>query len=392
MSFVCEEDHDHREEDSQNRHPLSDSSRHNTPTSQKIRKLANPGSAKRESPLLADRIRAPPVSKPSRVLAVSSQPESMNQETEETVPLDFGCQKNFDDAQDHQDFVINLHDKTKSRPLVSPESETAPEVHQRRVAQTRDVQPIDQVKSVIKVEEGTAPRPTDKTSTPPSTNRHARGEVKKERITTGDPPASVKREVPISQPDRTNKQETPMRTDAASRATTPATRSDDKRKLLPIPGWKGGRSSRALTRRDSFEDDDGLAYRAHPTVKQETSTHAKTAGPRAETPVPVQKSTRAAGKGAAAIPAHMMTEGSRAAPLRGRAVEAGVRSDPVGEREGTPFADRDRNMSRGAGPVGGKAPREAGKVSRRGKEPERGGERGVPVAQVLRDLVVHDER
>lgn len=328
-----------------------------------------------------DRIRAPPVSNPSKVLAVSSQPESTNHETEETIPLDFQGQEFLNDAQENQDFVINLHDKTRSRPLVSPDSETAPEVHRRQVAQARDVQPVDQVKPVVKVEEGTAPELTDETSKTPFKNRHVRGEVKKERTITADPPASVKREPSVHKPNRNTKSETPIRTDAPSRVTTPATRSVDKRKLLPIPGWKGGRSSRALTRRDSFEDDDGPAYRS-PAVKQETPVHAKTAGSRAETAVPVYKSTRAAGKGIA-IPAHLTT-----AALHGRAVEDEIGLDPVGGREGTPFADRDRNGGRVVGAVG----REAGKVSRRGKESERGGESGDPVVQVLRVLVVLDER
>lgn len=330
----------------------------------------------------------------------------MDQETEETVPLDFDRQGALDNAKDNQGFAINLHDKTKSKPLVSPESETAPEVHRRRVAEYLGAEVKDVARPIVKQEEGTIAgnaKTTGKASNTPPTDRNLRSRTKNDESTKMDPPASVKRETSVSRPERPVKQETPIRSEAASRGTTPATGSVDKRKLLPIPGWKGGRSSRVLTRRDSFEDDDGFGYRA-PVEGSSTKKMRSTPGqgktrdesPAVATPVPGQKTTRL-GKNAA-IPAHMTTEmtrsrttgsvaqGDRGSPLHGQGGTSGIRSDPVYEREMTPLADKNRNVRRGSEVPGDALKRERareGTVSRHGKEPESGRESKDQVGQVF---------
>ncbi|GHJ84195.1 hypothetical protein NliqN6_0597 [Naganishia liquefaciens] len=402
-AFAADErGHDLREEDSRSRHPLSDSSHHNTPTSRKTRKRTNASTSNAESPLSTVPIRAGPVSQSSRVLAVSSQSESMGQQTA-IVPLNIDRQNSLRDEQEHQNFAINLHDKTRSRPLVTPDSESEPEIHRRSAVLALGDESKDQAEPIVKVEEGISSSITNQVSKTILADQNFRGGVHERKTIANDPPASVKREVPVPKSDGTIKEETPMRNDTASRVTTPATRFIDKRKLLPIPGWKGGRSSRALTRRDSFEDDDGFSHRT-PLVKQETirSTpiHSQTAATRRaiEKPVPAHKPARAVKH--VGIPAHMTTEmtrsrtegktAERAPSLRGCGSGDGIRSDPVGAPEGTPLAVRNRNVRKGSearaseGTGGGKA-------SRHGKQPEQGWESRNPLAAVKGNTSVQEE-
>ncbi|KAJ9103328.1 hypothetical protein QFC20_004805 [Naganishia adeliensis] len=155
-------------------------------------------------------------------------------------------------------------------------------------------------------------------------------------------------------------------------APTPATGSTDKRKLLPIPGWKGGRSSRALAKRLSFEDDDGLGFQAsaQPSavkrMREVPMSSSKTGGDHDDSPLQAKKSTRSAKHGA--IPAHMATEMARSrttgSPARGvtsrspRKVSGKadvIHSDPVQEQSKmTPLEDRDRNLRRGPEASAGK--------------------------------------
>jgi hypothetical protein len=409
-------DHVHPAAGTPSRHPLSDSSQHNSPSSQRISKRANTRrDAKPDSPLPLDRIRGPPIPAPksSRILAESSQPDSPGQETEETVPLDFNRHEEPKHPTGDQQFAIIRHHKTTPKLLVSPDSETAPEIQRKRLAQYLGAETLDAPADIVKREEESAEAivaTKRKTSVTPSTNRALRHQTKHEVPTKMNPPPSIKREVTISKTEQRLKQETPVRSDASSKNTTPATSSVDKRKLLPIPGWKGGRSSRALTRKDSFEDDDPLGRQVPvqgSSAKKErstpisTRTHAESRA-LADTPVPAQKSTRM-GKNPA-IPAYMTTEMSRSrttgstahvdrsSPLNGRATTSKIHSDPVREREMTPLADRNKNVRRGSEvPVEVLKREDASgtKVLGRGKEPETGGKSRDQTGYVIQDFLSH---
>lgn len=407
------EDRVHPPTGTPSRHPLSDSSQHNSPSSQRISKRANTRrDPKPDSPLPLDRIRGPPAPAPksSRILAESSQPDSLGQETEATVPLDIGRLEDPRNAKDDNGFASNLPGKTAPRLLVSPDSETAPEIQRKRLAQYLGVETKDAPAPIIKREGEAAvvivPR-KGKPSATASTDRTLRHLTKDEESTTKNSPASVKREASISKKEQRVKQETPVRSETSSRNTTAAAGSVDKRKLLPIPGWKGGKSSRAFTRKDSFEDDDPLGRqapvqgssvkkeRATPIQPKTTSTHLESRAT-ADTPVPAHKSSRM-GKNPA-IPAYMTTEmtrsrttgsashNDRSSPLNGRPSTSKIHSDPVREREMTPLADRNKNVRRGSEvPVDALKREDASgaKATRRGKEPETGGKSKDQAVYVL---------
>lgn len=397
------------------RHPLSDNSRHNSPRSRRISKRPNlRHDVGPESPLRPARIDVQ-VSKPNRILAKETQSDDEDQETQETIPLDFDDVKDEPLGADERSTVprnattsrplgipksekkplcaakartddarkdvngttrmINLHDKTNFVPLVSPDTETASmnfapivpqkeradELQGRVMSNRRDRAAEDkQGKSV-----GTA------TSTRNS-DRNEQVKIKREPSSSKNPPTSVKREAHAAKTERDVKYETPLSSRVGSRSTTPATGSTDKRKLLPIPGWKGGRSSRALAKRDSFEDDDGLGFQASAlpsTVKRMREvpmSSSKTGGDHDDSPLQAKKYTRPAKHGA--IPAHMANEMARSrttdSPALGvtnRSHSKGggkadvIHSDPVQEQSRmTPLGDRDRNLRRGSEASAGK--------------------------------------
>lgn len=352
------------------------------------------------------------VSTTSRVLAKETQSDDEDQETQETIPLD------FDDVADqpmqaiqpstrsshisiskppvisksetkplrftqttthnaNRDLnptprKINLHDKRKVVPLVSPDTETAPMAVDTDIApettadgQSGRATTIAKGDVVKDKQSDRAEKVTLTTETPiRKSNRNEQPKIKREPSPAKNQPTSVKREAESVKAEQGVKYETPFSSRVGSRSTTPATGSVDKRKLLPIPGWKGGRSSRALAKRDSFEDDDGPGYQSSlrtSTVKQmrDISTSTLRTGGHEESPLQAKKYTRPAKHGA--IPAHMATEmirsrttGSPARDSPDRSTRAAgikntIHSDPVQHRsEMTPFANRDRNVRRGS--------------------------------------------
>lgn len=405
----------------------------------------------------------------SRILAEETQSERQEPETEETVPLDFHDVKGEPEVE--RKLVINLHDTTTSRPLVSPESETKPLLFAKaktgiankdNVEAPRKINLHDKTKSVPLVSPDTetasmifgsrAPqrnaelRDDDKVredlqdrtaedkqdenrktvnknpdvSSNRATNQKEQSKIKQEPVTSKNPPSSVKRDAHMSKADRDVKQETPLGSKAASRSTAPATGSTDKRKLLPIPGWKGGRSSRTLAKKDSFEDDDGFGYQASvksATVKQMQAipmTNSKAnaspgpSGDLEDSPLQAKRSTRPGKHGA--IPAHMATEMKRSrttgSPARGgdNDLSSRIRGrdsrpdvihfDPVHEdSRTTPLGDRNRNVQRGSEAGPGKSidvkksdrEGESGRIAGRRAE-ERGFDSDSAVGQVAHFL------
>lgn len=346
----------------------------------------------------------------SRVLANETQSDDEDQGTQETIPLD------FDDVADepmqaiqsstrpshistskppvipksekkpsrstettthnaNRDMnptprKINLHDKTNFVPLVSPDTETAPMAVEPDIASgvTADRHPgraaiAAKGDAATDKQSGRAEKVILTTETPiRKSDRNEQPKIKREPSPAKNQPTSVKREAESVKAEKGIKYETPLNSRVSSRSTTPATGSVDKRKLLPIPGWKGGRSSRALAKKDSFEDDDGPGYQSSlrtSTVKQmrDMSTSTLKTGGHEDSPLQAKKYTRPAKHGA--IPAHMATEMTRSRTTgsvgrdspdrstRAASINEMIHSDQVQHRSGmTPLADRDRNVRR----------------------------------------------
>lgn len=353
------------------------------------------------------------VSKPNRILAKETQSEDEDQETQETIPLDFDDVKDVsmdanqpstkprnaptmrplgtpksekkpfriakagaDDARRDVNAAprtINLHDKTNFVPLVSPDTETAsinfvPSEPQKETAdQLRRRVMSDGGDRAAEDKQGKSVATASRKVEPSSTRLSDRNEqikIKREPSPSRNHPTSVTREALPYKAERDVKFETPLGSRVGSRSSTPATGSADRRKLLPIPGWKGGRSSRALVKKDSFEDDDGLGYQAPlqaSTVKRMKETPmsiSKPDGGHEDSPLQAKKYTRPAKHGA--IPAHIATEMTRgrttSSPAEGSTNRSSrsmggkpdaIHSDPVQEHSRTrPLADRDRNIPR----------------------------------------------
>ncbi|KAJ9120845.1 hypothetical protein QFC22_002779 [Naganishia vaughanmartiniae] len=371
------------------RYPLSQTSAHNSPASKRMRK-ANPRNAEDTALLHSHR------DVTSRILAQESQSASQDKETEETVPLDFGDETEPTEGshrpQPIRRPVINLHDKTISRPLVSPETETepliiakaspdkhipakkafargfAPNLHDQTTSRLL-VSPETETegyfnrlpgKSETPAEEGDVndqkPRPEEldhmqsdaaklgkgsaADSKRPNSDRTLRSSQKTGPSPIKTEPRSVKHETPVATLKRRVKQETPLRSEGPSRSATPGTSTKD-RPLLPIPGWKGGnKSARAFVRKDSFEDDDfgEQASNRGNTLsrKRELSTQSNTPVRRMDSADPSDRSRTTAQKAKhSAIPGYMSTEMKRSrttgdtTPARG---STNVRSSPAPER------------------------------------------------------------
>lgn len=399
----------------QNRHLLSDNSRHNSrhnsPSSRRINKRPNlRHDTSPASPFRADRVQEP-VYPTGRVLARETQSDDEHRETQETIPLDFDDVK--DEAMDTSQFptrhdhiiasrplviprienrpsrtakgttdnanrkineaprMVNLHDKTNFVPLVSPDSETTPTVVRPHIAEgmAADGQ-VGEVALAVKGDgvkdeqnEGAKKELDSGSTTKRNSDKTSQLEIKREPSQAKTQIVSVTLAAKPVKAEGDIKHETPLGSRVGSRSTTPAPGSVDKRKLLPIPGWKGGRSSRALARRDSFEDDDGSVQ---PSVRTSTGKHAPTSTlkPRdrhEDSPLQTKRYTRPTKH--VAIPAHMATEmtRSRTTDAHGSSDQSPrtvgvkrdvVHSDPVQEQSRlTPLVNRDRNVRRTPGPT-----------------------------------------
>ncbi|KAJ9095751.1 hypothetical protein QFC19_007464 [Naganishia cerealis] len=376
--------------------PLSQSSAHNSPISSRTNRKRNArGDTEQPSPF-HDRKDVQ-----TRVLAEETQSASQNQETEETVPLDFEDVKAESEDTLHRPEpkpkrkpIVNLHDKTTSRPLVSPETETVPLLHGKAnpdgnypeskplyrdyVLNLHDKTTLNPLVSPetesalffqgprVKLEtadrdqliEGSKARQNSleyiqsnatkrgrqsaNESERPKSNRTLRSRTTNDWVPSKTERSLVKHETPVAAIKRNVKQETPLRSEGPSRSATLATGT---KPLLPIRGWKGGKkSARAFVRRDSFEDDDGFGD--HASIQGSTVTRTREA--------PMHVDNAAGGHPRkSAIPGYMSTEITRnrtsipenATPGRST---TGVRSSPAPESVNVKKVDSNRAYERSA--------------------------------------------
>ncbi|KAJ9105321.1 hypothetical protein QFC21_001689 [Naganishia friedmannii] len=371
------------------RQPLSQSSAHNSPASSRFNRKAR-NVTEHVAPL---RIHQDVT---SRILAQESQSASQNQETEETVPLQFEDETEPTEALERPQLnrkpIINLHDKTTSRPLVSPETETrplivaktslnkhnpgkkapgrelAPNLHDKTTSrplvspETETAGYFDRLPGSSKTEAQGHKEADQEEARPEKLGNAQANDTKMGNASTNDSkrPKSdralrssqktvpspikieaqpVKHETPVAALKHRVKKETPLRSEGASRGATPVT-STKERQLLPIPGWKGGKkTARALVRKDSFGDDDfgGQASNRAITVtrKCEPQTQTRTPARGIESAAPSDRSKTTGQKAKhSAIPGYLSTEMKRsrttgdATPTRG---PANVRSSPAPE-------------------------------------------------------------
>lgn len=363
---------------------------HNSPASSRIKRNANPRSVIEHVATLPKHQEVT-----TRILAQESQSVSQNQETEETVPLGFDDEdaesKEVHRPQLDRKPIINLHDKTTSRPLVSPETETAPlivakastdrrdhgrKAHERKLVpnlhdkttsrplvspetetagyfnESRGKAETAAQRSKIDGQKAHPEKPDDNQSNAAKTGKTSqvdsrtpksdgalRSSQKRDPSSIKTEARPVKHETPVAALRRSVKQETPLRNGDLSRSSTPGTGTKD-RPLLPIPGWKGGKkSARTFVRKDSFEDDgfgEQTSNQGNTLIrKREQLTQANTPARGVESAGPSNRSKTTAPKAKhSAIPGYMSTEMKRSRTTGDASSTRGsinIRSSPAPE-------------------------------------------------------------